>query len=391
MIDVHIADQNDLAGVYYLLNAKDNLLNKKLEVAEIDNLFNTISTLFIPASDQKKLVILYDDNKPKCMMSMSVLPKEYNAWHISNFRHDGSLWNKQYMDYCNICKDYLIDIAEKMGFDKYYSIIKLPPYMRTKTIAHYNPSFQERYNTKLFETIGKNTYSDHKFIRQYMMANLYDINLYVYEYRKNMLFNCEVTYNKHIKSVTINNFITNQDLHILNVEANRLNYFTYKNEIWHHKIARLPFARHPVVNKLAKNIYDTVSKLNDKYWQFELDTAFHNASGKEIMVEGNPNLIEPHFLVNQFGPGDSMDYHLDYHPTGRQANRKIAVVLQIIDQNHYLGGELILQAGNKEFTASKEVGSISFYPTFIPHRVNYVDSGIRRSIIYFITGANNFE
>ena len=68
--------------------------------------------------------------------------------------------------------------------------------------------------------------------------------------------------------------------------------------------------------------------------------------------------------------------------------RKMTVILMLSDPSEYEGGELLLNL-SAEFRATSlklKKGSVLMFPAFIPHQVNPVISGIRRTLVTWALG-----
>jgi PKHD-type hydroxylase len=81
------------------------------------------------------------------------------------------------------------------------------------------------------------------------------------------------------------------------------------------------------------------------------------------------------------------EWHLDRGPNSNGTGpRKLSMVLQLSDPYEYEGGELQLKINNEELIVPKQRGLVVCFPSFMLHRVTPVTSGIRRSLVVWITG-----
>jgi PKHD-type hydroxylase len=87
-----------------------------------------------------------------------------------------------------------------------------------------------------------------------------------------------------------------------------------------------------------------------------------------------------------YGDGGHYDWHADLGPG--ISNRKLSVVLQLSDPGEYEGGELQMNVGSTILTVPKELGLICFFPSFLLHRVTPLTSGVRKSLVTWLCGAN---
>lgn len=87
-----------------------------------------------------------------------------------------------------------------------------------------------------------------------------------------------------------------------------------------------------------------------------------------------------------YGDGGHYDWHADLGPG--ISNRKLSCVLQLSDPSEYEGGELEMNPGGQILTVPKKLGLICFFPSFLLHRVKPLTSGVRRSLVTWLCGAN---
>jgi len=97
--------------------------------------------------------------------------------------------------------------------------------------------------------------------------------------------------------------------------------------------------------------------------------------------------------------GDDLQYttyygenggHYDWHTDVGESvcNRKLSMVLQLSTEEEYEGGNVQLNVGHGVLDFGKEIGSLYIFPSFVLHRVTPVVSGVRRSLVAWITGPN---
>lgn len=73
--------------------------------------------------------------------------------------------------------------------------------------------------------------------------------------------------------------------------------------------------------------------------------------------------------------------HINWHVD----NAKLTFVIQLSTPDEYDGGELQFNNGNI-MLASKEIGSIIVFPSYLLHRVTPITRGIRRSLVIWADG-----
>lgn len=87
-----------------------------------------------------------------------------------------------------------------------------------------------------------------------------------------------------------------------------------------------------------------------------------------------------------YGDGGHYDWHADLGVG--ISNRKLSIVLQLSDGEDYEGGILQLNTGGNILSVPKQRGLICFFPSFVLHRVTPLTSGLRRSLVTWLCGAN---
>lgn len=86
------------------------------------------------------------------------------------------------------------------------------------------------------------------------------------------------------------------------------------------------------------------------------------------------------------------DYHQDSMGSTIKDNvdqrlpRKFSISLQLSDPSEYEGGDLLIKSGVTPGVAPKAKGQVVGFPSFMLHKVTPVTSGIRRSLVVWVTG-----
>lgn len=80
--------------------------------------------------------------------------------------------------------------------------------------------------------------------------------------------------------------------------------------------------------------------------------------------------------------------HYNWHSDiGRQTpHRKISLSLQLSTPEEYKGGKLEFNLGSYVSEANNEIGSLTLFPSYLLHRVTPVTSGVRRSLVLWVSG-----
>jgi PKHD-type hydroxylase len=91
------------------------------------------------------------------------------------------------------------------------------------------------------------------------------------------------------------------------------------------------------------------------------------------------------YTVYLGGEAGHYDWHIDAGAS-TVSPRKLSLVLQLSDPSEYEGGELQFMTSSGITTVRKEKGFVVAFPSYTLHRVTPVTSGIRKTIVVWITG-----
>jgi PKHD-type hydroxylase len=70
------------------------------------------------------------------------------------------------------------------------------------------------------------------------------------------------------------------------------------------------------------------------------------------------------------------------------SNRKLSCVIQLSDPEDYDGGELQMNMGSQIVSIPKQKGLVTYFSSFVLHRVTPVTRGVRKSLVAWISGPN---
>ena len=92
--------------------------------------------------------------------------------------------------------------------------------------------------------------------------------------------------------------------------------------------------------------------------------------------------------IATYHEGGHYNWHMD---TGLKqlSNRKLSISIQLSDPNDYSNGDLEFMAMRqtpKQISNMRQQGTAIVFPSFLNHRVNPVDKGVRRSLVCWVTG-----
>lgn len=111
-----------------------------------------------------------------------------------------------------------------------------------------------------------------------------------------------------------------------------------------------------------------VSVLNSNIWRFDLESM--NVSA----------------FILEYGAGGHYSWHIDLG-AGEYARRKISLTLQLSSPSSYTGGDLELYgAGSHPTAASRNLGALTLFPSYILHRVTPVTKGKRVALVAWVSG-----
>lgn len=83
--------------------------------------------------------------------------------------------------------------------------------------------------------------------------------------------------------------------------------------------------------------------------------------------------------------GGHYDWHTDRGDMSLSP-RKLSLVLQLSDPSEYEGGDLELLTSTEPTIMKKAKGLVIAFPSFVLHRVTPVTSGVRRSLVVWLSG-----
>ena len=125
----------------------------------------------------------------------------------------------------------------------------------------------------------------------------------------------------------------------------------------------------------------------DTTWLFEkLATIVRkaNAENYRFDLSGFIDSLQYTIYDADDGRGGHYDWHIDPHGTGHPL-RKLSLSIQLSDSFDYEGGELQVWGAQKQ-TLNKERGLIHIFPSWMLHRVTPVTSGVRKSLVAWVSG-----
>ena len=98
-------------------------------------------------------------------------------------------------------------------------------------------------------------------------------------------------------------------------------------------------------------------------------------------------IVELHLL--RYGLGGHYKTHIDIGTQGIPSKRKISFTLLLNDS--YEGGklnfvDLVVRCPKEESKPNLEIGDMIIFPSFLPHKVEPITSGVRWSLVGWMWG-----
>jgi PKHD-type hydroxylase len=121
----------------------------------------------------------------------------------------------------------------------------------------------------------------------------------------------------------------------------------------------------------------------EQLYQLLWDTAM-DASTRHYRLRVSRIARMPHYVEYHRGKGH-FHWHNDYSHESPEAPRKLTVIIQLSEGDDYEGGDFEV-FGAISSVAPRDRGSVICLPSFIPHRVTAVESGVRKVIVAWIAG-----
>tara|TARA_A100001515_G_scaffold144408_1_gene148348 strand:+ start:940 stop:1521 length:582 start_codon:yes stop_codon:yes gene_type:complete len=123
---------------------------------------------------------------------------------------------------------------------------------------------------------------------------------------------------------------------------------------------------------IAQKIVDAVEEANNRLWNFDI----HGVCEEILYLTYNKG---QHYQLHSDIVWDNLNTNIP--------NRKCTFILQLSSLKDYEGGEVVVGVGGlDELTIPKEKGSLTIFPSFLPHKVLEVTKGTRQSICGWVSG-----
>lgn len=127
---------------------------------------------------------------------------------------------------------------------------------------------------------------------------------------------------------------------------------------------------------IFKKIGSIVSVANAVHFDYDISA-----------IEYSLQLI--HYASDAEVPGH-YDWHVDAGK-GSVATRKISFTAQLSDPSSYTGCDLVVDDHGNKIQAVRDRGSISLFPSYMPHVVTPIETGDRYALVIWIHGPRRFK
>lgn len=140
------------------------------------------------------------------------------------------------------------------------------------------------------------------------------------------------------------------------------------------------------VSDYRKSEISWVPQNEDTAWFYDKISEYAYIANKEMWNFDIWGYLDDLQYTTYYGNGGHYGWHADLGPD--MSNRKLSAVLQLSDPGEYEGGDLEINIGSQILKVPKELGLITFFPSFLLHRVTPLMSGVRTTIVTWLCGAN---
>jgi len=102
-----------------------------------------------------------------------------------------------------------------------------------------------------------------------------------------------------------------------------------------------------------------------------------------MFFDSRVDFVEPYALKKYSFSSGYFNNHTDHYKCVQgNIDRKLTMIVQLSNENEYIGGDLIVEGKN----TPKTIGTAIVFPSFFSHRVISIKWGIRWSLVSFAWG-----
>jgi PKHD-type hydroxylase len=141
-----------------------------------------------------------------------------------------------------------------------------------------------------------------------------------------------------------------------------------------------------MVSDYRKSEISWIPQTNEYAWLYDKITELAKVANSSMWNYDIWGYDDDLQFTRYYDDGGHYDWHADLGPG--ISNRKLSCVIQLSDPEDYEGGDLQLNPGGGVTTIPKKKGQVTFFSSFVLHRVTPVVSGTRMSLVTWLAGAN---
>lgn len=141
-----------------------------------------------------------------------------------------------------------------------------------------------------------------------------------------------------------------------------------------------------IVSDYRKSIISWIPQTNEYAWLYDKISQLAKVANSEMWNYDIWGYDDDLQFTRYYDDGGHYDWHADLG--AGISNRKLSCVIQLSEPDDYEGGDLQLNPGGSITTIPKKRGQVTFFSSFVLHRVTPVISGTRMSLVTWLAGAN---
>lgn len=140
------------------------------------------------------------------------------------------------------------------------------------------------------------------------------------------------------------------------------------------------------ISEIRKSKTSWISLNNDTSWLYDSLAYITRQLNGQFYDFDLSGFVEDFQYTVYDGSGDHYSWHIDKGFMNSISPRKLSIVLQLTDPSEYEGGDLEFYLAPTPVKAKKQKGLLYAFPSWVLHRVTPVTSGIRRSLVIWVSG-----
>lgn len=188
--------------------------------------------------------------------------------------------------------------------------------------------------------------------------------------------NVDIKANEHVGSVLVSKFLTKEQCKAL-VDQLIPDLWTQAD------------LADGTINKDKRNAFKQFLPISEKGWPLmDIIGAIKNINEQKYKFDLHGILDNDGPVVMKYDIDGHYDWHIDIGKN--TSNRKISFIIQLSDSSAYEGGDIEILNTNLKKELLREQGSITIFPSYIPHKIHKISKGERLSIVGWIHG-NSFK